>query len=147
MLFSLQPSVQFTDTSALPCAWPRPAVLGFRIGKYQLPLGSPCSFNTPHARLPGHRGRLCPRLLILQVLSPISILSFCKPWKPTVRDNFRLLLAGPSPRGHHLFSLHVWPVQRWCLSIGTNAGPSLRWDQAGNSRDISNRSPDNMCTR
>lgn len=96
---------------------------------------------------PGHRAR--PQRptrgkLLLQVLPTNWLLVYCISQVPTVRDYFHLQIHGLSPRRHHIFSLHFWPVQRWCWLAGTIitgtghciAGPSSRCDQAGNIRDI-----------
>lgn len=103
------------------------------------PLGTPCSSSTP-----------CPATEADLSKAPLAgfptnwLLIYCMSRVPTVCGCVHLQIDGLSARRFHIFSIQVWPVQRWCLLAGMIitgtghcvAGPSSRRDQAGNTRDI-----------
>lgn len=140
---TLQP--HFTDTCTLLCAWPRPAVLGFRDGNQQLGHDNltfwDCRARSAHRARPlwGRRGRRplyvvggSSRKVINQLASRLFASLEC-----LLCATASVRSSTGSPRGGttsfpYMSGLYsggaCWPPHRW---------PIEPRDQAGNSRDIS----------
>lgn len=133
----------FTDTCTLPCAWPRPAVLGFRDGKQQLGHDNltfwGCRARSAHRARPlwGRRGR---PLYVVGGSSRRSINQLASCLFASIESLLCVTASTRSSTGSPREGTTSFPYMSGLHSVGA-CWPPHRWPiepmgQAGNSRDI-----------